>query len=68
MSENNKLFDPNISNIFAMDQFIDDNIWVVWYPKDTEGNLRTLEEAWAEHAAMQLARNNWGRIHNVLSA
>lgn len=68
MSEINEPFEPNASNIFAMDQFIDDNRWVVWYPINHAGSVRTLAEARAEHAAMQLARDNWGRVHSVLSA
>ena len=68
MAEINKTFDPNISNIFAMEQLIDDNSWVAWYPIDHTGGIRTLEQARAEHAAMQLASDNWGRVHNLLSA
>lgn len=68
MAENKATFDPNISNIFAMEQLIDDNRWVVWYPIDHTGGVRTLEQARAENAAMQLVSGNWGRVHNVLSA
>ncbi len=68
MSEIDKQFEPNASNIIAMDQFIDDNSWVVWYPIDHTGNVRTLEQAGIVNPAMQLTRGNWDTVHSVLSA